>query len=265
MSCYRDGRYPSNSVGYCSGVEVFLGAGRRWVYSSRLITNLGSMLADLISGSVGKPDLSQCVYNCGVVSMTENLVAHQMVVDREQRSALKQQRPVVLWFTGLSGAGKSTIANALEQALLENNRHTYLLDGDNMRLGLCSDLGFNDHDRAENIRRIAEVGKLFVDAGLIVVSAFISPFRLDRALARKVIGDEFFVEVYISTPLPECERRDPKGLYGKARSGMIKNFTGIDSLYEPPLNPDITINTLEEDVSVSVEKIMQYLVGRIER
>ncbi|WP_426234021.1 adenylyl-sulfate kinase [Pseudomonas sp. TWP3-2] len=196
--------------------------------------------------------------------MTENLVAHHMVVDRGQRSALKQQRPVVLWFTGLSGAGKSTIANALEQALLEHNRHTYLLDGDNMRLGLCKDLGFNDYDRAENIRRIAEVAKLLVDAGLIVVSAFISPFRLDRELARKVIGDEFFVEVYISTPLLECERRDPKGLYGKARSGMIKNFTGIDSLYEHPLNPDISINTLEEDVSTSVAKIMQYLVGRIE-
>ncbi|MBV4474339.1 MULTISPECIES: adenylyl-sulfate kinase [Pseudomonas] len=196
--------------------------------------------------------------------MAENLVAHQMVIDRSQRSAIKQQRPAVLWFTGLSGAGKSTIANALEQALVEHHRHTYLLDGDNMRLGLCRDLGFSDDDRTENIRRIAEVAKLFVDAGLIVVTAFISPFQRDRALAREVIGDAFFVEVYISTPLPECESRDPKGLYKKARSGALKNFTGIDSLYEPPVNPDICIDTLEDDVPNAVAKIMQYLVGRIE-
>lgn len=175
--------------------------------------------------------------------MAENLVAHQMVVDRGQRSSIKKQRPAVLWFTGLSGAGKSTIANALEQALLEQDRHTYLLDGDNMRLGLCRDLGFSDVDRTENIRRIAEVAKLFVDAGLIVVTAFISPFQRDRALARDVIGDAYFVEVFISTPLLECENRDPKGLYKKARSGDLKNFTGIDSLYEPPVNPDICIET----------------------
>ncbi|CAI8959959.1 adenylyl-sulfate kinase [Pseudomonas sp. IT-232MI5] len=196
--------------------------------------------------------------------MAENLVAHQMVVDRGQRSSIKKQRPAVLWFTGLSGAGKSTIANALEQALLEQDRHTYLLDGDNMRLGLCRDLGFSDVDRTENIRRIAEVAKLFVDAGLIVVTAFISPFQRDRALARDVIGDAYFVEVFISTPLLECENRDPKGLYKKARSGDLKNFTGIDSLYEPPVNPDICINTLEDDVPSAVARIMQYLVGRIE-
>lgn len=196
--------------------------------------------------------------------MTENLVVHTTSVDQAQRSAIKNQRPAVLWFTGLSGAGKSTIANALEQALLEHHRHTYLLDGDNLRLGLCRDLGFNDDDRAENIRRIAEVAKLFVDAGLIVVSAFISPFRRDRAMARDVIGDAYFVEVYINTSLDECERRDPKGLYGKARSGLIKNFTGIDSLYEPPINPDICINTLEDDVPAAVAKIMNFLVGRFE-
>lgn len=196
--------------------------------------------------------------------MTKNLVMHETSVDQAQRGAIKQQRPAVLWFTGLSGAGKSTIANALEQALLQQHRHTYLLDGDNLRLGLCRDLGFNDNDRAENIRRIAEVAKLFVDAGLIVVSAFISPFQRDRAMARQVIGDNFFIEVYISTPLPECERRDPKGLYGKARSGFIKNFTGIDSLYEPPVNPEICINTLEDDVPAAVAKIMSFLVGRIE-
>ncbi|MEB0224697.1 adenylyl-sulfate kinase [Pseudomonas sp. 10S4] len=196
--------------------------------------------------------------------MTENLVVHKTSVDQAQRSAIKQQRPAVLWFTGLSGAGKSTIANALEQALLEHHRHTYLLDGDHLRLGLCRDLGFNDDDRAENIRRIAEVAKLFVDAGLIVVSAFISPFRRDRAMAREVIGEAYFVEVYINTSLVECERRDPKGLYGKARSGLIKNFTGIDSLYEPPVSPDICINTLEDDVPTAVAKIMSFLVGRFE-
>ncbi|UQS13061.1 adenylyl-sulfate kinase [Pseudomonas sp. HS6] len=194
--------------------------------------------------------------------MAENLVAHKMVVDREQRSALKSQRPVVLWFTGLSGAGKSTIANALEQALLEEHRHTYLLDGDNIRLGLCRDLKFSDQDRTENIRRVAEVAKLFVDAGLIVVSAFISPFRRDRALAREVIGDASFIEVYIATSLEECERRDTKGLYAKARSGELKNFTGIDSSYEPPEAPDVRIDTLKDDVSVAVRKIMQFLEGR---
>jgi adenylylsulfate kinase len=181
------------------------------------------------------------------------------VVTTEDRTALKGQRPIVIWLTGLSGAGKSTIANALELALLEAGRHTYLLDGDNVRLGLCNDLGFSDRDREENIRRISEVAKLFLDAGLIVITAFISPFLRDRALARSVIGDQNFIEVHIDTPLTECERRDPKGLYGKARQGLIKNFTGIDSAYEAPVAPKIRINTLEEDLEKSVQRILAVL------
>lgn len=194
--------------------------------------------------------------------MSENLIAHLQTVDIERRSAIKNQRPVVIWLTGLSGAGKSSVANALELALCEAGRHTYLLDGDNVRLGLCQDLGFSDADRVENIRRISEVAKLFINAGLIVITAFISPFIHDRALARDVIGEGNFIEVFIDTPLSECERRDPKGLYKKAREGLIKNFTGIDSGYEAPLNPDIRINTLEDDLETAAQRIIEFLNKR---
>lgn len=191
--------------------------------------------------------------------MPENLVAHLQTVDAKRRSAIKNQLPIVVWLTGLSGAGKSSIANVLELALCDAGRHTYLLDGDNVRLGLCHDLGFSDTDRVENIRRISEVAKLFMDAGLIVITAFISPFRRDRALAREVIGEANFIEVFIDTPLNECERRDPKGLYKKAREGLIKNFTGIDSPYEPPVNPQIRINTLEDDLETAAQRIVDFI------
>jgi len=195
--------------------------------------------------------------------MTKNLVAQATLVGSDQRRHLKYQRPLVIWFTGLSGSGKSTLANALEFALAESKRHTYLLDGDNIRLGLCQDLGFSDADRKENIRRISEVAKLFIDAGLIVITAFISPFRSDRDLARSVIGDDSFIEVFVDTPLAECERRDPKGLYGKARQGLIKNFTGIDSVYEAPENPHIKIDTTSEPLTDSVGRILKYIEARI--
>lgn len=191
--------------------------------------------------------------------MSENLVAHTTAVDAERRRIIKNQRPTVIWLTGLSGAGKSSIANALELALCNEGRHTYLLDGDNVRLGLCHDLGFSNKDRIENIRRISEVAKLFIDAGLIVITAFISPFKRDRALAREVIGAENFIEVFIDTPLNECERRDPKGLYKKARQGLIANFTGIDSAYEPPENPQIKINTLEDDLETAARRIIDFI------
>lgn len=191
-----------------------------------------------------------------------DITRHATVLGQCARAGLKHQRPCVIWLTGLSGAGKSTIANALEVALYERNKHTYLLDGDNVRAGLCQDLGFTDRDREENIRRIAEVAKLFTDAGLIVITAFISPFERDRALAREIIKPDAFIEVFVDTPLAECERRDPKGLYIKARSGSLKNFTGIDSAYEAPATADISINTLNESVQSAVERVLLFLERR---
>ncbi|MHC8373117.1 adenylyl-sulfate kinase [Pseudomonas sp. MDT1-85] len=194
--------------------------------------------------------------------MSKDLVFHTTAVSASARAQVKGQKPAVIWLTGLSGAGKSTIANALEQALVDKGRHTFLLDGDNLRMGLCKDLGFADADRVENIRRVAEVSKLLVDAGLIVITAFISPFQQDRAMARDVIGPDEFVEVFVDTSLEECERRDPKGLYSKARAGEIKNFTGIDSAYEKPTDPDISINTVAEPLSVSIGCVLEYLDKR---
>lgn len=191
--------------------------------------------------------------------MVNNLTPHQSSVSSSERSTIKDQKPVVIWLTGLSAAGKSTIANGLERALLAQGKHTYLLDGDNVRLGLCKDLGFGDTDRVENIRRVSEVANLFVDAGLIVITAFISPFTKDRQLAKGVIGDDRFIEVFVNATLEECERRDPKGLYSKARQGLIKDLTGIGSPYEPPLNPDVTINTNSESIEAAVAKIIGYL------
>jgi bifunctional enzyme CysN/CysC len=178
------------------------------------------------------------------------------------RANQKNQRPAVIWFTGLSGSGKSTISNALEQALVQRGHHSYLLDGDNVRHGLNKDLGFSDADRNENIRRIGEVSSLFVDAGLLVITAFISPFRADRNRIRERIGDAQFIEVYLSTSLEDCERRDPKGLYKKARAGQIREFTGIDSPYEPPIAPQITIDTSKQDLGTSVEQILRYLENK---
>ncbi len=178
------------------------------------------------------------------------------------RANQKNQRPAVIWFTGLSGSGKSTISNALEQALVQRGHHSYLLDGDNVRHGLNKDLGFSDADRNENIRRIGEVASLFVDAGLLVITAFISPFRADRNKIRERIGDAQFIEVYLSTPLEDCERRDPKGLYKKARAGEIREFTGIDSPYEPPIAPQITVDTSKQDIGTTVDQILRYLENK---
>jgi len=178
------------------------------------------------------------------------------------RANQKNQRPAVLWFTGLSGAGKSTIANALEQALVRLGHHSYLLDGDNVRHGLNKDLDFSDAGRNENIRRIGEVSALFVDAGLIVITAFISPFRADRNRIRERLGDDRFIEVYLSTSLEECERRDPKGLYVKARAGQIRDFTGIDSPYEPPIAPQLTIDTSRLEIGAAVDQILRYLENK---
>jgi len=189
----------------------------------------------------------------------ENVVWHEHKVDKAARSSHKSQSPCIIWFTGLSGSGKSTIAGALEQRLFAMGQHTYLLDGDNVRHGLNKDLGFSDEDRVENIRRIGEMSKLFVDAGLIVLSAFISPFRAERRMVRELVGDNEFVEVHMDTPLSTCESRDPKGLYKKARAGEIKNFTGIDSQYEVPEKAEVVLDTSAMSVDECVEKIVQYL------
>lgn len=180
-------------------------------------------------------------------------------LDKASRSLQKRQKPCILWFTGLSASGKSTTANAVEQKLFELGHHTYLLDGDNVRHGLNKDLGFSDSDRVENIRRIGEMAKLFTDAGLIVLSAFISPFRADRKMVRDLVGEGEFVEIHMSTPLSVCEQRDPKGLYKKARQGDIKNFTGIDSAYEAPESPEIILNTAECDIEACADKVIAYL------
>jgi len=183
-------------------------------------------------------------------------------VDKEARAAQKGQRPAVLWFTGLSGSGKSTIANLVEKALLAEGKHTYLLDGDNIRHGLSRDLGFTDADRVENIRRVGEAAKLFVDAGLIVLTAFISPFRSERRMARDLVGAGEFIEIFVDTPIELCEQRDPKGLYQKARAGEIKNFTGISSPYEAPERADLHIETVTGDPAAHAAAIVAYLRER---
>ena len=182
-----------------------------------------------------------------------------MDIDRKSRSALKGQEPRILWFTGLSAAGKSTIANLVDMRLHALGKHTYLLDGDNVRLGLNKDLGFSDADRVENIRRIAEVAGLMVDAGLIAIVAFISPFRRERAMARKLVGAGEFIEIFVDTPIAVAEARDPKGLYRKARRGELKEFTGIDSPYEPPETPEIRIDTTLISAQDAAEQIIGYL------
>jgi len=189
--------------------------------------------------------------------MTENIFEQKLSITKNQRSKIKNQKACVLWMTGLSGAGKSTIANALEQRLHELGKHTYLLDGDNVRHGLSKDLGFTEEDRIENLRRIAEVSKLMVDAGLIVISAFISPFKSERNAARAIFNDGEFIEVFIDAPLEVVEQRDTKGLYKKARAGEVMHFTGISSPYEAPQKPEIHLHTDLGSVEQSVEHIIQ--------
>lgn len=191
-----------------------------------------------------------------------NLTWHAHGVSHAERAERAGQLPCVLWFTGLSGSGKSTLANALEARLFAQGRLTYLLDGDNVRHGLNRDLGFSDADRVENIRRIGEVAKLFVDAGAIVLTAFISPFRADRALARSLVAPGQFIEIHAHAPLAVCEQRDPKGLYRKARAGEIPQFTGIDSPYQAPERPEVAVDTAAHDLEASVGLVEQALRQR---
>ncbi|MNI48372.1 putative adenylyl-sulfate kinase [compost metagenome] len=181
-----------------------------------------------------------------------------MNVSREDREELLKQKGVVLWFTGLSGSGKSTVASSLEKRLHDMGKLTYTLDGDNVRHGLNSDLGFSDEDRVENIRRIGEISKLFVDAGVITIATFVSPFREDRQKVRDLLGKDF-AEIYIDCPIEVCEKRDPKGIYKKARAGEIKHFTGIDSPYESPINPEIVVSTHLNTLDECVDKLVAYL------
>ena len=190
---------------------------------------------------------------------SSNISWHKMSINKKTRSELNSQKPCVVWFTGLSGSGKSTIANILEQKLHTIGKRTYLLDGDNVRHGLNKDLGFTDTDRVENIRRVAEVSKLMVDAGLITLVSFISPFKSERQMARDLLSSDEFFEIFVNTPLEECEKRDPKGLYKKARAGELKNFTGIDSLYEEPENPDIILDTASSNAEELTDQIINFL------
>ena len=187
---------------------------------------------------------------------SSNVVWHQSRVSRREREALNGHKGAAFWFTGLSGAGKSTLAHAVEERLHEIGVRTYVLDGDNVRHGLCGDLGFSDIARRENIRRIAEVSKLFVDAGIVVITAFISPFRDDRAVARNLLGDDFH-EIYCKCSLEICESRDVKGLYKRARAGEIRDFTGISSPYEEPLEPELTVDTGELNLDESVDRVLK--------
>ena len=197
-------------------------------------------------------------------SNENNLVWHQAHVTIADRIEFFRQIPLTVWFTGLSGAGKSTLAFALEKRLLNLGQASYVLDGDNVRHGLNNNLGFSHADRAENIRRIAEVARLMNDAGLIVITAFISPFREDREVARRIIGADKFIEVHVSTPLTVCEERDPKGMYKRARAGKIQDFTGISSPYESPLEPVLSLDTSASDITTGVEAVLAILASRIE-
>jgi adenylylsulfate kinase len=188
-----------------------------------------------------------------------NIVWHEASVDRAARAHKRGHRSAILWFTGLSGSGKSTLANAVNAALFERGLATYVLDGDNVRHGLCKDLGFSDADREENIRRIGEVAKLFLDAGVIVLTAFVSPFRADRDKARDLVEAGDFFEIFCAADLDVCESRDPKGLYAKARSGAIKEFTGISSPYEAPDTPELKIDTGAQELAESVEVVIRAL------
>ncbi|WP_113930754.1 adenylyl-sulfate kinase [Bacillus sp. P14.5] len=193
---------------------------------------------------------------------SENTVWHNGEIKKDHRQKRNGHRSMIIWFTGLSGSGKSTLSVELEKRLFESGRQVYRLDGDNLRHGLNSNLGFSEEDRNENIRRVGETAKLFVDAGTIVLTAFISPYQTDREWVRSIVEEGEFIEVYMKASLEECEKRDPKGLYKKARAGEIKGFTGIDAPYEAPSSPDLVIDTETETVEQSAEKILAYLRQR---
>ncbi|PHS68281.1 MAG: adenylyl-sulfate kinase [Flavobacterium sp.] len=195
--------------------------------------------------------------------MQENIIPHNFNLSQEERSNLKKHQPLLLWFTGLSGSGKSTITNLVEVELHKKGIHTYLLDGDNVRKGLNNNLTFSPEDRTENIRRIAEVANLMIDAGLVVLAAFVSPYKKDREMVKNTVKSINFVEIFVDTSVEECERRDTKGLYAKARKGLIKDFTGINAPYEAPESPDVLIETEKTSVEEAVNEVMKYVERRL--
>lgn len=197
--------------------------------------------------------------------MNQDVVWHHYQIGQKERAQRNGHRPLLLWFTGLSGSGKSTIAGALEQALFQQGIHTYLLDGDNVRHGLCKDLGFTAADRQENLRRVGEVARLMVDAGTVVLAAFVSPYQAERDAIRALFAPGEFLEIFVDTPLSECEQRDPKGLYKKARAGEIKHFTGIDDPYEAPVQPEIHLLNYRASVTDVVNELLEKLIPILKR
>jgi len=195
--------------------------------------------------------------------MQENIIPHNFAIGRVERKTIKNHDSFLLWFTGLSGSGKSTVANAVEKALVDKGIHTYTLDGDNVRKGLNNNLSFSPEDRTENIRRIAEVANLMVDAGLVVLAAFVSPYEKDRDGIKSILGGNNYIEIFVNTPIEECERRDVKGLYAKARAGEILNFTGVNAPYEAPKQPDVEIDTTKQTVDEAVAVIIKYIENKL--
>jgi bifunctional enzyme CysN/CysC len=226
----------------------------------------GSSPNRVLGGFILIDKLTNATVACGMLhfALRRALNVHRQHLDvsRETHATLKGQKPAVLWFTGLSGAGKSTIANLVEKKLVALGRHTFLLDGDNVRHGLNRDLGFTEADRIENIRRVGEVARLMADGGLIVLTAFISPFRAEREMVRKMLPQDEFIEIFVDTPLAEAEKRDSKGLYAKARAGELENFTGIDSPYEEPEAPEIRIDTMAMSADEAADAIVEELLRR---
>lgn len=196
--------------------------------------------------------------------MSNNIIAQDYSICRQKRNQKNGHRSFVIWFTGLSGSGKSTIANRVEEELFNTGIQTYTLDGDNIRFGISKGLGFDEESRYENLRRIAEIAKLFTDAGLVTIGAFVSPLQKDRDLVKDIVGAENFIEVFVDTSLQECERRDVKGLYKKARAGEIKHFTGIDAPYEKPANPDVLIETEKESIETAIQKVLTFVKHKLE-